>query len=594
MRIKFKICLLLPMLTSLCSCSKSDKISFQSCDFTFDTYYNDSYFLLDNKEYHEEIALASHAMALATFNGDEDYSVRSKYLRELWEKENFNNIYMNDSFYQMPSTDSIGYGIASKHIALKNEDFTLIAVAVRGGNYDGEWASNFTLGLEGDAQGFKEATDQVIEGLTSYLKNYSISGKVKFWISGYSRAAITSNMVAGEIIKMCEEKQYLTNEVHYDNDDIYAYCFEPPLGVEITLEDARKDIYHGIHNLVNYNDFVPLVAPFEWGFARYGVDHYYPDRLNDIYFDESEREKIISLYHFTYGAEKFTDYSVDKWKFFDIGEKANENNLAREMVNPSQGRFNHDLIHELAVNGIQTRDMYAKYVQQGIRDLMATIFGLNSDIEKLNLKNLASIIFEYDFVRTLIMELQEDQSTQFAMDVELLFLQIFGANEKNFDMIEKLYNSNALLLSFFANAYKYRKDVLTQLLYRDNAMGLLVCHMPEVSYSFLCACDSRFMGNKKCKLNDGTYKVLHIDKPASFTLFEKNIKKEVFTYKDGKMNSKHLSGEKLADGSLNIYLPNNGAYEYICNSNGVSIGYIDPLKGETLTTNGLPQNGVIE
>ena len=594
MRIKFKICLLLPMLTSLCSCSKSDKISFQSCDFTFDTYYNDSYFLLDNKEYHEEIALASHAMALATFNGDEDYSQRSKYLRELWEKEHFDNIYMNDSFYQIPWTDSIGYGLASKHISLNKEDFTLVAVAVRGGNYDGEWASNFTIGLEGDAQGFKEATNQVIEGLTSYLKNYSISGKVKFWISGYSRAAITSNMVAGEILKMYEANQYLTSEVQYNDDDIYAYCFEPPLGAEISLENARKEIYHGIHNLVNYNDLVPLVAPFEWGFARYGIDHYYPDRLNDIYFDESEREKIISLYHFTYGAEKFTDYSVDKWKFFDIGEKANENNLAREMVNPSQGRFNHDLIHELAVNGIQTRDMYANYVQQGIRDLMATIFGLNSDIEKLNLKNLASIIFEYDFVRTLIMELQEDQSTQFAMDVELLFLQIFGANEKNFDMIEKLYNSNALLLSFFANAYQYRKDVLTQLLYRDNAMGLLVCHMPEVSYSFLCACDSRFMGNKKCKLNDGTYKVLHIDKPASFTLFEKNIKKEVFTYKDGNMNSKHLSGEKLADGSLNIYLPNNGAYEYICNSNGVSIGYIDPLKGETLTTNGLPQNGVIE
>lgn len=594
MRIKFKICLLLPILTSLCSCSKSDKISFQSCDFTFDTYYNDSYFLLDNKEYHEEIALASHAMALATFNGNEDYSVRSKYLRELWENENFTNIYMNDSFYQMPSTDSIGYGLASKHISLNEEDFTLVAIAVRGGNYDGEWASNFTLGLEGDAQGFKEATNQVIEGLTSYLKNYSINGKVKFWISGYSRAAITSNMVAGEILKMYEAKQYLTKEVNYTDNDMYAYCFEPPLGAEISLDNARKEIYHGIHNLVNYNDFVPLVAPFEWGFVRYGVDHYYPDRLNDIYFDETEREKIISLYHFTYGAEKFTDYSVDKWKFFDIGEKANANNLAREMVNPSQGRFNHDLIHGLAVNGIQTREIYAKYVQQGIRDLMATIFGLNPDIDKLNLKNLVSIIFEYDFIRTLIMELQEDQSTQFAMDVELLFLQIFGANEKNFDKIEKLYNSNALLLSFFANAYQSRKDVLTQLLYRDNAMGLLVCHMPEVSYSFLCACDSRFMGNKKCKLNDGSYKVLHIDKPASFTLFEKNIKKEVFTYKDGKMNSKHLSGEKLADGSLNIYLPNNGAYEYICNSNGMSIGYIDPLKGETLTTANLPSSGTIE
>ena len=591
MRIKFKICLLLPLVIQVASCSKSDKIAFHSGGFTFDTYYNDSYFLLDNREYHEEIALASHAMALATFNADEDYTTRSRFLRELWENEHFDTIYMSDSFYLKPTTDSIGYGIASKHIAQKNQNFTLLAIAVRGGNYEGEWASNLTLGLEGDAQGFNEASDQVLNGLTSFIENNNISGNVKFWISGYSRAAITSNMVAGKILNKYAAKELISNNVSYTDDDIYAYCFEPPMGVELSLEDARKDLYHGIHNLVNYNDFVPLVAPYEWGFVRYGTDHYYPDRLNDIYFDETEREKIISLYHFTYGAEDFTDYSVDKWKFFDVGEKAKEYNLPRETINPSQGRFCHDMIHGLAVDGIMSREIYASYVERGIRNLMATVVGLNPEIQKIDGKNLVSILFEYDFVRTLIMELQEDQASQFAMDVEILFLQIFGANKDNFDTIAELYDENFLLLGSFADAFKTRKDILIQLLYRDNAMGIAVGHMPEVSYSFLSTCDSRFLGDKKCKLNDGTYNVLHIDKPTSFTLFEKNIKNEVFSYKDGKMSSSHLCGEKLADGSLNIYLPKNGSYEYIADSLGVNLANIDPLMGESVQLVSLPQSG---
>ena len=100
MRLKFKIVILLPLILSNVGCSKSDKITFQSDDFTFDTYYNDDYFLADNHDVHEGIALASHAMALATFNGDEDYTLRSRYLRNLWEAENFGNIWMSDSFYQ--------------------------------------------------------------------------------------------------------------------------------------------------------------------------------------------------------------------------------------------------------------------------------------------------------------------------------------------------------------------------------------------------------------------------------------------------------------------------------------------------------------
>ena len=99
MRIKFKLLFLLPLAFSTTSCSHSEKISFQCSDYTFETYYDDSYFMSDNSEVSQEIALASHAMALATFNGDEDYTKRSYYLRDLWKKEGFDVIWFNESFY---------------------------------------------------------------------------------------------------------------------------------------------------------------------------------------------------------------------------------------------------------------------------------------------------------------------------------------------------------------------------------------------------------------------------------------------------------------------------------------------------------------
>ena len=584
---KLRFLLLFPVIFSLMGCSSSDKIVFHSDDFEFETYYNDDYFSLDNSEVHEEIALASHAMALATFHGGEDYTIRSEYLEELWKQEKFSNIFICDAYKKEPGTDTIGYGIASKSI----DDFTLIAIAVRGGNYDGEWASNVTIGLEGNARGFNEASDNVLAGFNNYLSIYNITGHIKVWISGYSRAAITSNMTAGKLLN----GGCTSDKVNFTSDDVYAYCFEPPMGVMISLDEARGDLYHGIHNFVNYNDPVPLVAPYEWGFVRYGTDHYYPDRLNDIFFDYSEREKIVSLYHFTYGAQKFSHYSVDEWKFFDVGEKvASDNNLPRKSVNPSQGRFSHAFIHELATNGFRDRETYVEKIQDGVRELLATAFGLNKEIGKVSGSGMIDIIFEYDFIKNLFLELMNCESAQFAMDMQMLFLQIFGANENNFEQIRALYEHCFTMFYLLPESFVVRKDILAQLLYRDNMLGIVIAHMPEVSYSFLSACDTRFMGDKACKFNDGSYRTLHIQDPKSFTLFEKQIKKTVFSYINGEMSSDYLAAEQYADGSIDIYLPTNGKYEYLTECDSLKLGFVDPLLGETITNEALPLSGTIE
>ena len=119
-------------------------------------------------------------------------------------------------------------------------------------------------------------------------------------------------------------------------------------------------------------------------------------------------------------------------------------------------------------------------------------------------------------------------------------------------------------------------------------MGIACCHMPEVSYSFLSACTHQFMGDKACKFNDGMYQTLHIENPKSFSLMEKNLSKEIFRFQDGEISSNCVSAERFADGSINVYLPLNGAYEYIGMFDSITRGINDPLYSDAMTSEMLP------
>ena len=103
-----RIITLLSILTlSLAGCgSNPPGITFYLTDEEFETYYDDSYFLLDNKYYHQEIAVASFANAMASVNAIDDYSIRSANLVDLWTKENFQHIYINDDYKVDPDLAS--------------------------------------------------------------------------------------------------------------------------------------------------------------------------------------------------------------------------------------------------------------------------------------------------------------------------------------------------------------------------------------------------------------------------------------------------------------------------------------------------------
>ena len=194
------------------------------------------------------------------------------------------NIYVNDSMVSKPGTDSIGVIIGSKELTDSSGQKTgdiLIPVTFRGGGYELEWASNMTLNTAKDmaptkeAYGFSSAANQALIEIDKYLDKYDLrekfeDGRVKFWVCGYSRAGATANLTSRRLVdKIAKECKGASKS------QVFGYTCEAPKGGTDEAETPGND-YTCIHNLINTADIVPLVAPEEMGFKRYGVDHYIP------------------------------------------------------------------------------------------------------------------------------------------------------------------------------------------------------------------------------------------------------------------------------------------------------------------------------
>ncbi len=597
--------LLVPFVSLLGGCGSTEALNFDvtvtvnpRVTGTFETFYSDSYFSLDPTQYHQELALASHAMAIAAFpvaNYKEDYATQPNNLKKLWISEGFGDIWCSQNYYERTELDSIGFGFARKTIKVANEDCTLIAVTVRGADYGAEWASNVTLGTEGDAEGFSHASATVIGGLVDYVALRHIKGHVKFWMSGYSRGAITTNMVAGALCKAVSNPGSLFDDITFGEKDIYAYCFEPPMGVVDDYAIAHGETFSNIHNLINLNDVVPLVAPNDWGFTRYGVDHYYPDRLTDIHFDEKAREKAVVAYHYTPGGTDLPDYTTDDWIFVDVGEEyAKEHNLARAAVNPSQARFVRDFISRLANHGFGNRRNYSIMGQIPFSRLFAVLNGRDQILNAKNIsfENVLTLFFEYSLINVLLTELIKGDSNAFFMDIEPFFYQILNGAGTT-EQIRQFYLEFSLAFLCFSTAFEKKQDTLLQLMNIQNIMRIKLAHMPELSYAWLGSCDYRYHGDDANVLNDGSYYALRVVNATHITIREKSFDRVIFESQGERMESDIISASYYPEGLTEIYLPKNGSYEYAFEGTGAeaSLVSIDPHLNESSIRTGIAGSG---
>lgn len=269
-------------------------------------YYSDNYFNHDDdgsKVYNPSLAAMSMCLAWSAFNAPEknadSYEDDDPYINSFINAESllqdigFSEIEPNEWFKNKPTDESIGVIFGQKQIKYSdNENCTLIAVGIRGGEYEQEWISNVTVGLDGQHEGFDEAKDQVVESLKKYIKDNGISGRIKLWITGYSRAAAVANLVGGYIDNAIDEK---TLNIHTNKEDVYVYTFETPAGSLSTITNNDKDKYPNIFNVINAEDLVTYVAPETMGFDRYGQDVYLPSNINSARAS-TQKQRMIELY----------------------------------------------------------------------------------------------------------------------------------------------------------------------------------------------------------------------------------------------------------------------------------------------------------
>ncbi len=219
-------------------------------------------------QYDGNLAVMSLAMALSAnraLNPSEENETDfdpSLHLEQFLTDAGFSDI-RKDDYSKETSMYTISSAMGAKRMQGDDgEPFTLIAIGVCGGGYKNEWQSNLTPG-EGELhEGFLSASDLVVDRLAGYILSRGIEGRVKIWISGFSRAAAVSNVTAALLVR---------NGV-FPKDDVYAYTFATPAAVYHAPETG----YENIFNILNPMDIVPQVMPADWGFSRFGTDLYIP------------------------------------------------------------------------------------------------------------------------------------------------------------------------------------------------------------------------------------------------------------------------------------------------------------------------------
>ena len=235
--------------------------------FPYETDFFDYPFWKKSTEYDGGLALMSLCMAMSANRPEgfdqvsEDEYDAAMNLEEYLADAGFQD-FRSDDYDKVPSMFTISSGMAYRRMEQDGEEpFVLIAVGVCGGKYRNEWQSNMTPGDGEIHKGFQSAAQLVYDRLMGYIAREGFTGRIKVWISGFSRAAAVSNLTAA----MLNECTSLRKE------DIYAYTFATPAAVHRPPETG----YENIFNCLGPMDLVPQVMPADWDYGRYGTDLFF-------------------------------------------------------------------------------------------------------------------------------------------------------------------------------------------------------------------------------------------------------------------------------------------------------------------------------
>ncbi|MDO4816333.1 MAG: S-layer homology domain-containing protein [Bacillota bacterium] len=463
-------------------------------DFT----YSDEYFTKSGYVYRHDLAKMSLCFSQCCGIAGTDYAAQADSTKAMMDKCGFVGFEANKDYLTRPTENSMGVSCANKTVRDNYGEYTLIAVMCRGFNYHREWCGNTIVGESGDHEGFAIAANTAISFIKQYISEQEISGRVKVWITGYSRGGTIANMVGG----MLDNGYDLGEGISLNRHDLYAYCFEPPMGVD-SAKDTSSRIYGNIHNIVNPCDLVPYVAPEYMGFARYGVDHYLP-APGDAEYDTLKAD-MLAYHSQEYGV---SDYTVDNFKYVGLNTKS------MSLVSKSSGmtlpEFYPLLLDALERDVVSDRAYYVEHDQETLKELCAIIFGLE-ETQGSNIITAAKIFAQ----------LVSDNSQKLLKSISLtgkiengpLFVQINDMMlkaAKEADLVIDVHTTQEIAQLSLGLA-----KLITKLAINDpdilatavvNVTKLIECHFPEVTRAWMMTLPEDYIGSKQEPVScDGMY-----------------------------------------------------------------------------------------
>lgn len=541
-------------------------------DYTAKCYYTNNYFSQSSYNYSPSLATMSICFAMSAFGSGREgsYTQKSVNAKELLKAIGMppENIDTNYWFTVKPTTDSIGVVAGNMPITVNKKNYTLIALAVRGGGYEQEWASNFTIGTSGLHQGFNEAKNNVIEFLQDYISSQKISGAVKLWITGYSRAAATANLVGGAI----DNGTIISPNITYDLSDVYTYTFETPAGA-LTSQVKGNAKYNNIYNIINQSDPVPYVAPAALGFARYGIDKYLPSAQANGDNYNSLKNSMLKIYNSLGSTE---DYIVDNFQMKKLemknwipgGKKISfvqDDNDS--YFSKNQGVFLSNYVTYFARDFVGNRENYVAFYEDEIREICSVVFGCTDEQSKIMMESLVSqakdewgsLLWSYIYntgIKGLIGRSNEAAAFQTISDWLLKAVKDAGIKDYNKATIDAAGKDlGDLLLALASNHPNYLTTAIM------NGSGLGAAHFPELCYSWLASMDKNYTEGAKSELNNGGYRIIRINCDVDVTVTNGNNELVASIINDKPENADHgcISGVD-ENGQKCVILPVGESY----------------------------------
>lgn len=518
-------------------------------------YYADEYFYASSMEYNPSLATMSLCLAMSAFGSEnvESYENKSTNVKNLMKELMFEEFEVSESFRIKPTADSIAAAIGHKKIQDNDGDiYTLIAVTVRGGGYEQEWASNFTLGKTGNHQGFTYASEQVVDFIEEYISSCGLEGQIKLWITGYSRAAATANLVAGAL----DSGTSLDSDVTLAKTDLYAYCFETPAGLCDKKAIADEVTYGNIFNIINPNDIVTKVAPVTMGFGRYGIDKVLPTRESKTGY-KAQYEAMMKQYN---ALENTTRYTVDDFKYYkvDLRNAFNKHKVVYEANDyMSMGAFLDDFLYKMVTDHI-SRNKFVDDLQEGVREVCKFVYCDDEKVEEA-VDIFISKITDVDALVKILLMAMWDKDLALGEITDLLKESFSEAGVVDIDDIKVA--TIPLLNIVLQYAINNINDIVS-VLANENYSRIFPAHFPELCLAWLQSMDENYITDKGNTFSSGSYRIIRINCPVDVNVYDMqgtlvasiidNQAKELGT---------SISSFVNADGEKTVYLPPDADYE---------------------------------